>query len=87
MTAGRPDIADHGIVSGENPPRLHSTNKDVELGYKNIEKWILPEVKIVELPVQWVAYIRHTGYNRDIKNAWNTLKAWTVAENINFTQL
>ncbi len=45
----------------------------------------LPEPKIVEVSDRMAAYVRHTGYNRSIRNAWLILKAWANSEQRDFS--
>jgi AraC family transcriptional regulator len=61
---------------------------DAELAanYKKLENQPLPQVNLVELPERYVAYIRHQGYGRSIKLAWQKLQAWANAEQRDFTQ-
>lgn len=53
---------------------------DVALGYQRISHQTLPSPKIIEVPSRLVAYKRHLGYGRSIKEAWMTLFAWANAE-------
>lgn len=38
--------------------------------------------KIVKAPPIYAAYIRHRGYNISIKNSWNRLHAWSIANGL-----
>ncbi len=61
--------------------------KDPEIakGYQDIIDYVLPSVKIIEVPETLAAYVRHTGYNRSIRNAWLVLKAWADNEGRDFS--
>jgi AraC family transcriptional regulator len=61
---------------------------DAELAanYKRLENQVLPQVNLVELPERYVAYIRHQGYGRTIRFAWQKLQAWANAEQRDFSQ-
>ncbi|MGD8171328.1 AraC family transcriptional regulator [Vibrio sp. TRT 21S02] len=53
---------------------------EVAQGYLRVAERELPSPKIIEVPPRFAAYVRHTGYNRSIRNAWQILKAWANAE-------
>lgn len=61
--------------------------KDAEIaaGYRNVAKKQMSRPKIIEVPERFVAYVRHTGYNRSIRNTWLILKAWAEAEHRDFS--
>ncbi|SKA66816.1 AraC family transcriptional regulator [Enterovibrio nigricans] len=56
------------------------TDPEVAAGYHRVAQHVLPTPKILDVPERFVAYIRHTGYNRSIKNAWRVLSAWAKSE-------
>ena len=60
------------------PPYLDDT--DIAAGYRRIQPIALPLPELVTLPPQRVAYVRHLGYGRSIRLAWQTLQAWAIAE-------
>jgi len=69
-----------------SPPYL--TDDEVATAYKRLRLVDLPAPELVELPSQQVAYVRHLGYGRSIRQAWQTLQAWAAAEGMPFdTQL
>ncbi|WP_434360964.1 AraC family transcriptional regulator [Parasalinivibrio latis] len=57
------------------------SDPEIADGYRRVEGTSLPQPRIIEVPDRLAAYVRHTGYNRSIKNAWLILKAWAVSEN------
>ncbi|KXF83317.1 AraC family transcriptional regulator [Enterovibrio coralii] len=67
----------HDLQTAEKP---YLTDPEVAAGYHRVAKRSLPVPKIVDAPERFVAYIRHTGYNRTIKNAWRVLSAWAKSE-------
>ncbi|MCW8334051.1 AraC family transcriptional regulator [Vibrio paucivorans] len=60
-------------------------DEEIARGYERAAKKTLPQPKIVEVPKRMAAYVRHTGYNRSIRNAWLILKAWANSENRDFS--
>lgn len=55
-------------------------NKALEFAHKPLH------VKIASLRSFQVAYVRHLGYDRSIKNAWLKLEAWASQNSINFLE-
>ncbi|WP_290703798.1 helix-turn-helix domain-containing protein [Amphritea sp.] len=71
----------------ERPQRLpYKNDPEIAAGAKRIADCSLPLPDLIELPDQPVAYIRHLGYGRSIKTAWQILQAWAVAENRPFNK-
>ena len=62
------------------PPYLD--NKEIAAAYLRVADTALPEVEFVQLEPRSVAYIRHTGYSRSIKQTWQLLNAWAITQNI-----
>lgn len=60
-------------------------NEEVARCYRRIDVSRLPTPEITQVPERHVAYIRHTGYNRSIKQPWQLLKAWADSESRNFS--
>ena len=54
--------------------------------YQRLKNTPLPDVNLQELPARKVAYVRHKGYGRSIKLAWQTLQAWANTEKRDFTE-
>jgi AraC family transcriptional regulator len=44
-------------------------------------------VKVEHIPSMKVAYVRHRGYNRSIKKAWDRLKEWTLRNDLEFEKM
>ncbi len=65
-------------ISTSKPPYL--SDIEISKAYDKIYDRALPEPKIVEVKERHVAYIRHQGYNRQIKSAWQGILAWANAE-------
>ncbi len=61
-------------------PRPYLTDNEIATAYKRLQSADLPTPNLVELPAQPVAYVRHLGYGRDIRLAWQTLQAWAADE-------
>ncbi|WP_047047124.1 AraC family transcriptional regulator [Vibrio mexicanus] len=55
-------------------------DEEIARAYQRIASDSLPKPKVVEVPSRMAAYVRHTGYNRSITNAWQLLKAWAMTE-------
>jgi len=54
--------------------------------YQRLKEMATPKCRLVELPKQHVAYVRHQGYDRSITNAWQVLKAWANSQGRDFSQ-
>jgi len=68
--------------SVQTPPYMKEP--EIARAYQKISSQILPLAELVELPSQSVAYVRHQGYDRSIRFAWQTLKAWASTEKRGF---
>ena len=44
----------------------------------------LPEIRIQQLRDRRIAYVRHLGYDRSIRHAWQFLRAWAAGADINW---
>ena len=66
------------------PPYLN--DPEISAGYQRVQSRELPQPDIVTLENQPVAYVRHQGYGRDIRQAWQTLQAWAASEGRDSTQ-
>lgn len=62
--------------------------KDPEIaaGYRLIAQRPIPQAKILNVPSRNVAYVRHVGYNRSIRQAWLILSAWASSEGRKVTE-
>ncbi|WP_432473619.1 AraC family transcriptional regulator [Amphritea sp. HPY] len=58
---------------------------EVAAGYQRISESELPRVELINRPAQRVAYVRHLGYGREIRQAWQILQAWAATEQRSFT--
>lgn len=60
--------------------------KDPEIaaGYRRIREFELPRAELINRPAQPVAYVRHRGYGREIRQAWQILQAWAATEQRSF---
>jgi AraC family transcriptional regulator len=72
----------HDLQISDKP---YLKDQEIALGYARVANTDLPRPKIVEVPNRMAAYVRHTGYNRTISNAWLLLKAWAEKEGREFT--
>lgn len=59
---------------------LENENSALEFSQKPLH------VKIASLPSYHVAYVRHRGYDRSIKQAWLKLQAWALENDISFLE-
>ena len=68
--------------------RPYLSDDEIATAYTRLQSISLPTPDLVELPAQPVAYVRHLGYGRDIRQAWQILQAWAADEGRSFeTQL
>ncbi len=44
-------------------------------------------VEIAYVEKRRVAYVRHRGYNRSIKEAWQRMEEWTMSTNLDFSKM
>lgn len=58
----------------------YMADPEIAAGAERIKGVALPLPDLIELPDQPVAYVRHLGYGRSIRNAWQILQAWATAE-------
>lgn len=61
-------------------------NAEIAANYERLKNKALPQVSLTELPSRHVAYVRHQGYGRSIKLAWQKLQAWANVEKRDFSQ-
>ena len=66
------------------PPYLN--DPEIAAGYLRVQHRDLPQPDIVTLKNQSVAYVRHQGYGRNIRQAWQILQAWAATEGIDSSQ-
>lgn len=73
----------HDLQTAEKP---YLKDAEIAAGYHRVAQRELPAPKIMEAAPRLAAYVRHTGYNRSIRNAWLILKAWANAEERDFSR-
>ncbi|MBL4632016.1 MAG: AraC family transcriptional regulator [Paraglaciecola sp.] len=73
-------------VGKQRVDQPYLADAEIAANYKKFENQVLPQVKLVQLPERRVAYVRHQGYGRSIKLAWQKLQAWANAEQRDFSQ-
>ena len=69
-----------------NTYKPYLQDDEIAKKYKRLEGMPIPKVQIIELPPRHVAYVRHQGYDRSIKLAWQTLLAWAKQERRDYSQ-
>jgi AraC family transcriptional regulator len=62
------------------PPVAWRDNAEIADAYTRIGPLPLPDVQLEQLQPIPVAYVRHRGYNREIRRAWQKLEAWCELE-------
>lgn len=70
-------------LSSQKP---YLADPEIAKGYHELYALPTPTPRLIELPEQFVAYVRHQGYGRSISHAWQVLKVWASAEQRDFTQ-
>ncbi len=70
----------------ENKDKPYLKSAEIAEAYRRLDKSKLPSVNIITLPERHVAYVRHKGYGRSIRDAWQILKAWAELEHRDFSQ-
>jgi len=63
---------------GAVPPYM--MDPEIAAGFLRVATRDLPSARVVEVPETSVAYVRHQGYGRDIRVAWDRLLAWANSE-------
>jgi len=61
-------------------------DSEIAANYQRMDSLVVPNCELLELPPRHVAYVRHQGYDRSIKAAWQTLKAWSNEQDRDFSQ-
>ncbi len=67
----------HDLQISDKP---YLSDPEIAAGYQRVAQRPLTKPQIIEVEKRNVAYVRHTGYNRSIANAWLILKAWAASE-------
>jgi len=71
---------------GQTPSKWREIDRALHVS-DNITKINPLHVEIDYLPKKTVAYVRHTGYNKSIKEAWQRLEEWTLQNRLEFSRL
>lgn len=71
-------------VNNIQQPYIHDA--EIAEKYQSMNQLNITDAIITELPARQVAYVRHQGYNRSIKMAWQTLIAWAKTEGRDYEQ-
>lgn len=61
-------------------------DEEIAAGYARVSPQELPDVELTELQPCHVAYIRHQGYSRKIRQSWQLLQAWCHSEGRDFNR-
>ena len=69
----------------ENWEKPYLKDPEIAAAYQRLDKSRFPQAEIVKLPERHVAYVRHTGYGRSIRSAWQLLKVWAEQEQRDFS--
>ncbi|WAJ69223.1 AraC family transcriptional regulator [Catenovulum adriaticum] len=70
----------------ENKDKPYLKDAEIAAAYQRLDKSKCPPANIINLPNRHVAYVRHTGYGRSIRQAWQILQAWAQIEKRDFSQ-
>jgi len=69
----------------QNTAKPYLQDAEIAQSYQRLQNLALPKFELLELPPRHVAYVRHQGYDRSIKLAWQTLLAWARQEQRDFS--
>ncbi len=62
----------------------YRSDPEINSAYLRIKPLPLPAPEIITLTPRKVAYLRHIGYDRSIRSAWQTMRAWAESEHRSF---
>jgi len=71
---------------GSTPSKWREVDKPLHVS-QNIEQINPLHVEIDYAPKRRVAYVRHRGYNKSIKEAWQRLEEWSLQNGLDFSKL
>lgn len=71
-------------IQPQSQPWLADT--EIAQGYERIKYLDLPMPDFIQRQPQIVAYVRHLGYGRSIRMAWQRLQAWAITERRDFSR-
>ncbi|WP_261843607.1 AraC family transcriptional regulator [Aliamphritea ceti] len=80
--------ATFGCAPGQWRKHLNTEDKpylkdpEIAAAYCRLQDQHLPTPELIDLPAYRVAYIRHQGYGRNIRNSWQLLTAWAASQDI-----
>ena len=60
--------------------RHYLSDPELHEAYQRLAQVELPTAEVVNIPACHVAYVRHLGYGRSIRQSWQMLKAWADSE-------
>ncbi|UPW17593.1 AraC family transcriptional regulator [Agarivorans sp. TSD2052] len=63
-----------------------SWTEELRLRMRQAEQLSLPEISIQRLEAQTVAYVRHQGYDRSIRQAYEKLQVWADGQGVEWRQ-
>ena len=64
----------------DDKQRHYLSDPELHEAYQRLAQVELPTAEIVNIPACHVAYVRHLGYGRSIRQSWQMLKAWAESE-------
>ncbi|PWQ94689.1 AraC family transcriptional regulator [Leucothrix arctica] len=64
----------------DDKQRHYLSDPELHEAYQRLAQVELPTAEIVNIPACHVAYVRHLGYGRSIRQSWQMLKAWADSE-------
>jgi len=70
---------------GSTPSKWREIDRPLHIN-QDIAKINPLHVEIDYIPQKRVAYIRHRGYNRSIKEAWQRMEEWTLQNGLDFSK-
>jgi len=71
---------------GQTPSKWREVDIPLHVS-DNLAKINPLHVEIDYVPKKRVVYVRHRGYNKSIKEAWQRLEEWTLQNNLEFSRL
>ena len=63
------------IQDNQPQDKPYLIDEEIAQAYQRIHKQALPKANLIELPPRHAAYVRHLGYGRSIRSAWQLLQA------------
>ncbi|GAB1622021.1 helix-turn-helix domain-containing protein [Agarivorans albus] len=72
----------HGYSKFSQANYQQHWSTDLQQRILNAKALQMPEVKVQRLPAQPVAYVRHQGYERSIRQAYEKLQVWADSQGV-----